>query len=107
LPKYYSPIPESAPTSPDRYLGASGSRRTHEKRKAKLREIGIADEQMERIHAPLGLDLGARTPEETAVSIMAQIIALRAGRSGGQLHEPSCRLHPSPGSSGAARSAPS
>src|SRR5436309_6410304 len=66
---------------------------THEKRKANLREIGISDDQMERIHAPLGLDLGARTPEETAVSIMAQIIALRTGRSGGHLDEASGRIH--------------
>ena len=92
-PKFDIPILEFALKSPVGYLGAMGSRRTHEKRKANLREIGIADEQMERIHAPLGLDLGARTPEETAVSIMAQIIALRTGRSGGHLDEASGRIH--------------
>jgi xanthine dehydrogenase accessory factor len=92
-PKFDIPILEFALKSPVGYLGAMGSRRTHEKRKANLREIGITDEQMERIHAPLGLDLGARTPEETAVSIMAQIIALRTGRSGGHLHEAAGRIH--------------
>jgi len=92
-PKFDIPILEFALKSPVGYLGAMGSRRTHEKRKANLREIGVSEEDMERIHAPLGLDLGARTPEETAVSIMAQIIALRTGRSGGHLHEASGRIH--------------
>ena len=92
-PKFDIPILEFALKSPVGYLGAMGSRRTHEKRKANLREIGVTDEQMERIHAPLGLDLGARTPEETAVSIMAQIIAMRTGRSGGHLDEASGRIH--------------
>jgi xanthine dehydrogenase accessory factor len=92
-PKFDIPILEFALKSPVGYLGAMGSRRTHEKRRANLREIGISDDQMERIHAPLGLDLGARTPEETAVSIMAQIIALRTGRSGGHLDEASGRIH--------------
>ncbi|GAC1364003.1 MAG: hypothetical protein NVSMB32_06110 [Actinomycetota bacterium] len=92
-PKFDIPILEFALKSPVGYLGAMGSRKTHEKRKANLREIGITDEAMERIHAPLGLDLGARTPEETAVSIMAQIIALRTGRSGGHLARSSGRIH--------------
>ena len=92
-PKFDIPILEFALKSPVGYLGAMGSRRTHEKRKANLREIGVTDDQMERIHAPLGLDLGARTPEETAVSILAQIIALRTGRSGGHLDEASGRIH--------------
>lgn len=92
-PKFDIPILEFALKSPVGYLGAMGSRRTHEKRKANLREVGISDEEMERIHAPLGLDLGARTPEETAVSIMAQIIALRTGRSGGHLASASGRIH--------------
>ena len=92
-PKFDIPILEFALKSPVGYLGAMGSRRTHEKRKANLREVGITDEEMERIHAPLGLDLGARTPEETAVSIMAQIIALRSGRAGGHLDAASGRIH--------------
>lgn len=92
-PKFDIPILEFALKSPVGYLGAMGSRRTHEKRKANLREVGITDEEMARIHAPLGLDVGARTPEETAVSIMAQVIALRTGRSGGHLGEASGRIH--------------
>ncbi len=63
------------------YLGAMGSRRTHADRTARLREAGVDDAGLARIHAPIGLDLGARTPEETAVSICAEIIAHRTGRA--------------------------
>lgn len=92
-PKFDIPILEFALKSSVGYIGAMGSRRTHEKRKANLREVGITDEEIARVHAPLGLDLGARTPEETAVSIMAQIIALRSGRSGGHLDQSAGRIH--------------
>jgi xanthine dehydrogenase accessory factor len=63
------------------YLGAMGSRRTHEERVARLREAGVGDEGLRRLRAPIGLDLGARTPEETAVAICAEIIADRTGRT--------------------------
>jgi xanthine dehydrogenase accessory factor len=63
------------------YIGAMGSRRTHDERLARLREVGVEPEGIARIHAPIGLDLGARTPEETAVSICAEIIARRTGRT--------------------------
>jgi xanthine dehydrogenase accessory factor len=62
------------------YLGAMGSRRTHAERVERLREAGVADGDLARIHAPIGLDLGARTPEETAIAICAEIIAARTGR---------------------------
>jgi xanthine dehydrogenase accessory factor len=61
------------------YIGAMGSRRTKERRDAKLREVGVSDKDLARVHAPIGLDLGARTPEETAVSICAEIIACQTG----------------------------
>jgi xanthine dehydrogenase accessory factor len=64
------------------YLGAMGSRRTHEHRLARLREVGVDEAGLARVMAPIGLDLGARTPEETAISICAEIIALRTGRTG-------------------------
>jgi xanthine dehydrogenase accessory factor len=63
------------------YLGAMGSRRTHAERTALLREAGATDADLARVHGPIGLDLGARTPEETAVAICAEIIAARTGRS--------------------------
>ena len=63
------------------YLGAMGSRRTHDDRVERLREEGVDDAGLARVMAPIGLDIGARTPEETAVSICAEIIALRTGRT--------------------------
>jgi xanthine dehydrogenase accessory factor len=63
------------------YLGAMGSRRTHADRLARLREAGVGDDALARLHAPIGLDLGARTPEETAVAICAEIITARTGRT--------------------------
>lgn len=65
--------------SPARYIGALGSRKTHAKRVESLRELGATEEQIARIHAPIGLDVGARLPEEIAVSIIAEIVAARNG----------------------------
>ncbi|MFV1990766.1 MAG: XdhC family protein [Acidimicrobiales bacterium] len=62
------------------YIGAMGSRNTHAKRSARLQEEGVTDSQLERIMAPIGLDIGGRTPEETAIAVCAEIIALRTGR---------------------------
>ncbi len=62
------------------YLGAMGSRRTHAARVERLREEGVDDAGVARIRAPIGLDIGSRTPEETAISVCAEIIALRTGR---------------------------
>ena len=63
------------------YIGAMGSRRTHAARLERLREVGIDDAAMTRVMAPIGLDIGGRTPEETAIAICAEIIALRTGRT--------------------------
>ena len=75
------------------YVGAMGSRRTHEDRLARLKEAGLTDDELARLSSPVGLDLGARTPEETAVSIAAEIIALRWGGGGERLGETEGRIH--------------
>jgi xanthine dehydrogenase accessory factor len=67
------------------YIGAIGSRNTHAKRVARLREAGFDDAAIARIHSPVGLDLGAATPEEIALAILAEVVAHRRGRSGGTL----------------------
>ncbi len=69
------------------YVGALGSRRTTDDRNARLREAGVTDEQLARIYAPCGLDIGSSTVEETAVAILAEMVASRAGRDGGPLRE--------------------
>ena len=75
------------------YLGAMGSRRTTEQRAERLREEGVTTEQMERLLAPIGLDLGARTPEETAVAICAEIIAHRTGKQAPRLSDGAGPIH--------------
>lgn len=69
------------------YIGAMGSRATHEDRVRRLREAGADGADLARIHSPIGLDIGAATPEETAIAIVAEIVSVRAGRSGGPLRE--------------------
>ena len=92
-PKFDVPVLEVALREPFAYIGAMGSRRTHDDRMKRLREAGVSEEALARLASPIGLDLGARTPEETAVSIAAEIIAGRWGGSGGRLTESSGRIH--------------
>ncbi|MCZ4508936.1 XdhC family protein [Streptomyces sp. ActVer] len=80
--KFDIPLLQLALDLPVGYVGAMGSRRTHEERLLRLREVGVMQEQLTRLRSPIGLDLGARTPEETAISITAEIIA-HAGRGSG------------------------
>jgi hypothetical protein len=75
------------------YIGAMGSRRTHDDRLARLREAGLTDAELAGLSSPIGLDLGARTPEETAVSIAAEIIAHRWGGGGLPLSVTAGRIH--------------
>jgi xanthine dehydrogenase accessory factor len=76
------------------YIGALGSRRTHEDRQERLRGRGVSEEALTRISAPCGLDIGARTPAETAISVLAEILALRTHRGGERLVETSGPIHP-------------
>lgn len=80
--KFDVPLLETALKLPVAYIGAMGSRRTHLDRNERLREAGVTERQLARLRSPIGLDLGARTPEETALSIAAEIIADRRGGSG-------------------------
>ncbi|GAA1896562.1 XdhC family protein [Lapillicoccus jejuensis] len=93
-PKFDVPLLEIALRMPAvAYIGAMGSRRTHEDRVERLRERGLSDEELARVSSPIGLDLGARTPEETAVSIAAEIIALRWGGRGDRLTHTAGPIH--------------
>ena len=92
-PKFDVPAVTSALTTGVGYLGAMGSRRTTEDRNERLRAEGVTDEQLETIMAPIGLDLGARTPEETAISICAEIIALRSDRRPPSLRDTTGDIH--------------
>jgi len=75
------------------YIGALGSRRNQERRRERLLVAGVAEQELERISGPCGLDVGAETQEETALSILAEILSVRAGRGGGRLRESPRRIH--------------
>jgi xanthine dehydrogenase accessory factor len=79
-PTFDIPALVTALNSPARYVGAIGSRSTHRQRTDTLRAEGVADEQIARIHAPIGLDIGAQTPAEIALAIMAEIVANQRGK---------------------------
>ena len=92
-PKFDVPVLQRALVMPARYIGAMGSRRTHEDRLRRLREAGVSEQSLGRLSSPIGLDLGARTPEETAVAIAAEIIALGWGGTGRRLTDMDVAIH--------------
>ena len=93
-PKFDVPAIKEALKTNAGYIGAMGSRRTHEDRLVRLKEAGLTDDELARVHSPIGLDLGARTPEETAISIAAEIIQDRWGGSGSHLASLQGPIHP-------------
>ena len=93
-PKFDVPALTVALRTDAGYIGAMGSRRTHEDRLVRLKEAGLTDDELGRLHSPIGLDLGARTPEETAISIAAEIVQARWGGSGGHLASTEGPIHP-------------
>ena len=93
-PKFDEPALLAGLRSGAGYIGALGSRRTHADREGRLRAAGLSDDDLARVASPCGLDLGARTPAETAIAVLGEILALRAGRGGGRLAETSGPIHP-------------
>lgn len=91
--KFDIPLLETALRRPAAYIGAMGSRRTHEDRDRRLRGIGLTEAELTRLRSPIGLDLGARTPEETALSIAAEIVATRHGGTGLPLSDSHTPIH--------------
>ncbi|MGW0733177.1 XdhC family protein [Streptomyces sp. NPDC002851] len=91
--KFDVPLLQTALRMPVAYVGAMGSRRTHEDRNQRLREAGVTERELSRLRSPIGLDLGARTPEETAVSIAAEIVAARYGGAGTPLTGSGSSIH--------------
>ncbi|MFC8144565.1 XdhC family protein [Streptomyces paradoxus] len=93
-PKFDVPLLTEALRRPAAYIGAMGSRRTHADRARRLAEAGLTESELSRLRSPVGLDLGARTPEEVAVSVAAEIVALRWGGSGAPLTVTEGAVHP-------------
>ncbi len=92
-PKFDVPAVRGALATQVGYIGVMGSRKTHAKRIERLREVGVTDAELGRLMSPIGLDLGARTPEETAISICAEIIARRTGRGVPSLRDAAGPIH--------------
>ncbi len=101
-PKFDEPALLAALETDVGYIGALGSRRTQANRAERLRAGGVTEDGLARINSPCGLDVGARTPAETAIAVLGEILALRSGKRGGRLTETSGPIHPRP--SEAARS---
>jgi xanthine dehydrogenase accessory factor len=93
--KFDLPLIRAALASDAFYIGWIGSRRNQERRRGLLREEGVTDDELDRLSGPAGLDIGADTPAETAVSMLAEILAVRAGRAGGRLKDAETRIHAS------------
>jgi xanthine dehydrogenase accessory factor len=94
-PKFDVPAVQGAVATNVGYIGVMGSRTTHEKRMQRLSEAGVAPEALARLMSPIGLDIGARTPEETAISICAEIIASRTGKHAPSLRDAEGPIHTS------------
>ncbi len=92
-PKFDVPAVQGAVATDVGYIGVMGSRTTHDKRIERLREAGLTEAQLARLMSPIGLDLGARTPEETAISICAEIIATHTGRAAPSLKDSVGPIH--------------
>ncbi|MFH0521139.1 XdhC family protein [Streptomyces sp. M41] len=101
--KFDVPLLQLALRLPVAYVGAMGSRRTHLERNERLREVGVSDLELARLRSPIGLDLGARTPEETALSIASEIVANRRGGSGVSLTGAHTPIHHDPTTPGPSR----
>lgn len=93
-PKFDEPALTAALRSGAGYIGALGSRRTHADREDRLRAAGVTEKDLRRISSPCGLDIGARTPAETAIAVLGEVLALRSGRGGGRLAEAGGPIHP-------------
>jgi xanthine dehydrogenase accessory factor len=94
--KFDLPLVQGALATDAFYVGWLGSRRNQERRRGLLVEAGVAEDELDRISGPSGLDVGADSPAETAVSILAEILAVRAGRGGGRLRDAKSRIHGEP-----------
>jgi xanthine dehydrogenase accessory factor len=94
--KFDLPMLTAALESDAFYIGALGSRRNQERRRERLLEAGVSEDAVARIAGPAGLDIGAESPAETALSMLAEILAVRAGRGGGSLRDSKQRIHAEP-----------
>ncbi|MFJ7264142.1 XdhC family protein [Streptomyces globosus] len=101
--KFDVPLLRLALRLPVAYVGAMGSRKTHEDRNRRLRDVGVTELELARLRSPIGLDLGARSPEETALSIAAEIVANRRGGSGAALTGAHIPIHPDTSTTAARR----